>query len=84
MKTVTTFEQQKNAKTPVHDVATQSPVTFARKRVTPRFLPLAAHELAGARRVIDIGCGDGQVSRLAAANGIEHDVTVIGIDQTWN
>jgi hypothetical protein len=44
LKTAMTFEQQKNAKTPVRDVATQSPVTFARKRVTPRFLPLAAHE----------------------------------------
>ena len=49
-----------------------------------QILPLAAHELAGARRVLDIGCGDGQVSRLAAANGIEDDVTVIGIDPTWN
>ncbi len=49
-----------------------------------QILPLAAHEIAGARRVLDIGCGDGQVSRLAAANGVEDDITVIGIDPTWN
>jgi hypothetical protein len=36
-----TFKQQKTAQTPVRDVATMSPVTFARKRVTPRFLPLS-------------------------------------------
>ena len=32
-----------------------------------QILPLAADELTGARRVLDVGCGDGQVSRLAAA-----------------
>jgi SAM-dependent methyltransferase len=46
-----------------------------------QILPLAAEELAGARRVLDVGCGDGQVSRLASANGAE---VVIGIDPTWN
>jgi hypothetical protein len=40
-----TFKQQKkNAQTPVRDVATMSPVTFARKRVTPRFLPLSERQ----------------------------------------
>ena len=45
-----------------------------------QILPLAARELQGARRVLDIGCGDGQVSRLAARLGAQ----VVGIDPTWN
>ncbi|MFT4657747.1 MAG: SAM-dependent methyltransferase [Ilumatobacter sp.] len=45
-----------------------------------QIMPLAAAELEGARRVLDIGCGDGQISRLAAAQG----ASVIGIDPTWN
>jgi SAM-dependent methyltransferase len=47
---------------------------------TEQILPLAEAELAAARRVLDVGCGDGQVSRLAAASGAE----VVGIDPTWN
>jgi len=46
-----------------------------------QILPLAAAELAGAERVLDVGCGDGQVSRLAVRLGAQH---VIGIDPTWN
>ena len=45
-----------------------------------QILPLAAAELAGARHVLDIGCGDGQISRIAAAQGAQ----VVGIDPTWN
>ena len=45
-----------------------------------QILPLAAAELAGATRVLDVGCGDGQISRLAAGLGAQ----VIGIDPTWN
>lgn len=45
-----------------------------------QIVPLAAEELAGAQRVLDIGCGDGQISRLAAAQGAQ----VVGVDPTWN
>ncbi|MEZ5249834.1 MAG: class I SAM-dependent methyltransferase [Ilumatobacteraceae bacterium] len=31
--------------------------------------------------VLDVGCGDGQVSRLAVGLGAE---TVVGLDPTWN
>jgi SAM-dependent methyltransferase len=48
---------------------------------TEQILPLAAHWLAGARRVLDVGCGEGQVARLAARGGA---TTVVGIDPTWN
>ena len=43
-----------------------------------QILPLAAREIQGARRVLDVGCGDGQVSRLAASLGAE----VLAIDPT--
>ncbi len=46
-----------------------------------QILPMAAAELAGARRVLDVGCGDGQVSRLASRLGCD---TVVGVDPTWN
>lgn len=46
-----------------------------------QILPLAAAELAGFNRVLDVGCGDGQISRLAARIGAS---CVIGIDPTWN
>jgi SAM-dependent methyltransferase len=46
-----------------------------------QILPLAAAELAGRRRILDVGCGEGQISRLAVAGGAE---VVVGIDPTWN
>jgi SAM-dependent methyltransferase len=46
-----------------------------------QILPLAASHLTGATRVLDVGCGEGQVSRLAASlPGVE---TVVGVDPTW-
>jgi SAM-dependent methyltransferase len=44
-----------------------------------QILPLAAECLAGARRVLDIGAGEGQVARLASALGAE---LVVGADPT--
>ncbi|HEY2430546.1 MAG TPA: class I SAM-dependent methyltransferase, partial [Acidimicrobiales bacterium] len=43
-----------------------------------QILPLAARHLAGAARVVDIGCGEGQISRLAHGQGS----AVAGIDPT--
>ena len=46
-----------------------------------QILPMAIHELAGFERVLDVGCGDGQIGRaLARAYGTR----VIGVDPTWN
>jgi SAM-dependent methyltransferase len=48
---------------------------------TEQIMPMAAAHLAGARSVLDIGCGEGQVARLAAGLlGVER---VLGIDPTW-
>lgn len=43
-----------------------------------QILPLAESELAAARRVIDVGCGEGQIGRRAAAGG----AVVVGVDPT--
>lgn len=45
-----------------------------------QILPLARTELAGYERVLDVGCGDGQISRLLAADG----AVAVGVDPTWN
>jgi SAM-dependent methyltransferase len=45
-----------------------------------QILPLVAEHLAGARTVLDVGCGEGQVARLAVDGGAGR---VIGIDPTW-
>jgi SAM-dependent methyltransferase len=43
-----------------------------------QILPLAARHLAGAQRVLDVGCGEGQVARLASDLG----ALSVGIDPT--
>ena len=43
-----------------------------------QILPLVEHYARGARRVLDIGCGEGQVSRRLARLGAE----VVGLDPT--
>jgi len=49
---------------------------------TEQILPLAATHLAGAADVLDVGCGEGQVARLARAlPGVRR---VVGVDPTWN
>lgn len=45
-----------------------------------QILPLARRHMAGARRILDVGTGEGQLARLAAADG----ASVIGLDPTWN
>jgi SAM-dependent methyltransferase len=46
-----------------------------------QILPLIAGHLAGARQVLDVGCGEGQVGRLAAS--LPGVTRVVGIDPTW-
>lgn len=41
-----------------------------------QIIPMAVEEVSGAQRVVDIGCGEGQVARAIAATG----VSVTGID----
>src|SRR5687768_5951050 len=45
-----------------------------------QILPMAAEHLYGARRVLDVGCGEGQISRLAIASGA---AVAVGVDPTW-
>ncbi len=42
-----------------------------------QILPMAEAALAGASQVLDVGCGEGQIARLAAAG------RVIGVDPAW-
>jgi SAM-dependent methyltransferase len=45
-----------------------------------QILPLAAEQLAGARRVLDLGCGEGQIARLAAPGPAGATGVVVGVD----
>ncbi|HZP31566.1 MAG TPA: class I SAM-dependent methyltransferase [Acidimicrobiia bacterium] len=47
-----------------------------------QILPLADTHLAGARRVLDVGCGEGQLSRRAAAR-LGPGAFLTGVDPTW-
>ena len=42
-----------------------------------QILPLVVRHMAGAARVLDLGCGEGQIARLALDKGAQH---VVGID----
>ncbi len=42
-----------------------------------QILPMAARHLAGAAQVLDLGCGEGQIARLAMAGGARR---VVGVD----
>ncbi len=44
-----------------------------------QILPLADEVLAGYARVLDVGCGEGQIARRRAAAGS----VVVGVDPTW-
>jgi SAM-dependent methyltransferase len=46
-----------------------------------QILPLLETHLAGAERVLDVGCGEGQVGRRAAA--LDGVTFVVGADPTW-
>ena len=45
-----------------------------------QIVPMAAEHLRGCAAVLDIGCGEGQIARLAAYVGAS---TVVGLDPTW-
>jgi SAM-dependent methyltransferase len=46
-----------------------------------QILPLIADHLAGTHRLLDVGCGEGQVGRLAL--GLPGVALAVGIDPTW-
>ena len=45
-----------------------------------QIIPLAVAEQGGADRVLDLGCGDGQIARALASTG----ASVVGVDPTTN
>ena len=50
-----------------------------------QILPLAAEHLAGARRVLEVGAGEGQLCSLAAGGSGQEGgtTTVVGVDPAW-
>ena len=44
-----------------------------------QIIPMAAEHLAGMARVLDVGTGEGQLARVAAAAG----ASVVGVDPSW-
>jgi SAM-dependent methyltransferase len=48
-----------------------------------QILPMAAQHLEGARTVLDVGTGEGQIARLALHHDHATAETVVGIDPTW-
>jgi ubiquinone/menaquinone biosynthesis C-methylase UbiE len=50
---------------------------------TEQILPLAVEHVAGARRVLDVGTGEGQVARAAAGVPGDAAPAVVGVDPTW-
>jgi SAM-dependent methyltransferase len=44
-----------------------------------QIIPLCMEHLAGGRRMLDVGTGEGQMARAAAKAGLE----VVGVDPTW-
>ena len=45
-----------------------------------QIVPMAAADLRGCKAVLDVGCGEGQIARLAAYVGASQ---VVGLDPTW-
>ncbi len=45
-----------------------------------QIVPLAAEHLRGAKAVLDVGCGEGQIARVAGDVGARR---VVGVDPTW-
>lgn len=46
-----------------------------------QIIPLAVQHLAGAKRILDLGCGEGQVARAAARS--EGGRLVVGVEPAW-
>lgn len=46
-----------------------------------QIVPMAVADLAGYAKVLDVGCGDGQIGRALVR---AHGSTVVGVDPTWN